>query len=131
MHRIPRILLVIAIAGVIAMHGVNATTTAQHVAANSNTPEVAHDLHAAAPTSLAATDASGEHQSDGAGHHLVMVCIAALAGAVGFARRRLLIRLAAATVARTEFAVSTVGERLDEILRPPPPAWVRLCVLRR
>lgn len=130
MHRIPRILVVVAIAGVLAMHGVDATTTAQHIAATSHVAAAADDLHAAAPMSPAATATSAEHQSDGAGHHLVMVCIAALVGALGFAGRRLLFRLAAAA-ARTELAVLTVGQCLDEILRPPPPAWVRLCVLRR
>lgn len=131
MHRIPRILLVVAIAGVLAMHGVDATTTAQHVAAAPSASASEHDMHAVNSMSAAAAGSSGEQQSDGAAHHVIAVCIAALVGALGFAGRRLLFRLAAATVARTELAVLTVGERLDEILRPPPPAWVRLCVLRR
>lgn len=131
MHRIPRILLVVAIAGVLAMHGVDATTTAQHVAATPHAAVAEHDMHAAVSMSPATTDTSGEHQSDGAGHHVIVVCIAALAGALGFVGSRLLFRLATTAVTRAALAVSDIGEHLDEILRPPPPAWVRLCVLRR
>jgi hypothetical protein len=131
MHRVPRILLVVAVAGVLAMHGVDATTTARHAAAAPNAAAAEHDMHAFEPVTLAAADTSGEHQNDRAGHHVVMLCIAALVGALGFAGRRLLVRLADATVTRIELAVLNVSERVDEILRPPPPAWVRLCVLRR
>ena len=114
---LPRILVLVTIAGLLAMHGVDAAATAAH---DGGADDVTHGAHHAGTT-----------DEDAGLHHAAAACMLALVTAVAIGARRRLVAIGRAIATATEGTVSAVGEAFRDTLHPPDPAWVRLCVIRR
>lgn len=146
---VPGVLLVLALAGLVVMHGLDAGAVA-HAGVDVSTPSTAgHGMapgpgevervvgsvgarrsalpgHGdAGPTAAAGPDGRAAHVGWG---HIVAVCVAVLATCATGAIRRLPAG-PGARICRCRAPVAGGSARRPAVVRPPGPARVELCVL--
>jgi hypothetical protein len=155
---VARAALAVMIGAVLTMHGADATSAAAHgpLAAMSwdraSTVEFeGHAAHGATPSQTAsgraeAAEASTIGTGGGADHtrhgpdrsgnghgagHLAAACMLALVTAMVVTRTALITRLCRRVVVAAYAAALATLHVVDAAVRPPPPPWVRLCVIQR
>lgn len=142
MRWLPRILLLVTVAGVLAMHGIDAAPASAHDADSRQSVEVVNlaenaGHHADEPMPDVAggftITAPGNSSAGGALslHHVAAACMVALAAVAVARARRLLTVVASTGTAIVHDVGSAVVRAIDMLLPPPEPGWVRLCVIRR
>lgn len=126
MRRWRRLLPLLAIGALLAMHGLDSTTTAAH--AEQAAPDMSHAI---AAHEMTLAGAPGERMPGLGGllGHLTVVCVSMLLAAtsIGVAalcgRRLHRIRLLASPPAPVVGAIRGIG-------RPPPPGRLAVCIAR-
>jgi len=130
------LVLLVGLVALLTMHGFDAAAAAAHGPAPGVTdaPPEAHGAHGVvappAPTvggeaRFAPSDAPAQHGGD-----LAVVCTAVFLVAAGVVLRRIVRHAPHGLIGAAVTAGGSLGEEVSRILRPPP-AWVRLCVIRR
>lgn len=143
MRWLPRILMLVTLTGLLAMHGVDAAAASDGDAGRQQVVEATHAAqsvshHADEPTANEAGASLGmSGRADGGGggerglHHVAAACMVALVAVVVAGARRYLLRAASIGTAVLHGVASAVVRATDLLLPPPEPGWLRLCVIRR
>lgn len=129
MRWLPRILALVTLVGLLAMHGLDAAATAAHAADGA---PLAHG-HApvdevAPPGPDAIAGSSGQRHRPL--HHAAVACVFVLVTAAVFGIRRRLVRAARRTLGVARAAATALVGSMDPVWHPRRPVWVRLCVIR-
>jgi hypothetical protein len=129
------LLLVLAVGGLLLMHGLDAPGHLIAARDHSQAPHAGDETAVGDLVAASAGAAVGPGTSHGTDHdgvlaHLMAMCVAVIAGAAGAtALRRLWGRPVAVPVVTGAAARAWANRALDE-LRPPGPDRLALCILR-
>lgn len=121
-----RALVVLALAAVLAMHGVDATSAAAH--GESGVGAMA-DGQAHVPTAAVAGADAGGHRHDGV-VHVAMACVAMLLVVTTTVARRRFLRGLRSHVASMVEAASGFIPTASALTGRPPPSPTALCISR-
>jgi hypothetical protein len=129
---LPRILVLVTLVGLLAMHGIDATATAAHEtqAATAVESHLSHDMSPMAGEAHGVERSPTTSDPHGSLHHVAVACMFALVAAAAFGIRRLVVRATRRTMGLTQTATATMAATFEAIWHPAQPAWVRLCVIR-
>jgi hypothetical protein len=131
-HRLSGLMLVLAVGGLLLMHGLDAPGHRLSVEDHGQPVHVSHDVAASDhdATTVAASPVPDGTDRHGALGHVMAMCVAVLAVAVGRpAVRRLSLRPLGLPVVIGAEAWAWAHRALDP-LRPPGPDRLALCILR-
>jgi hypothetical protein len=129
---LPRILVLVTLVGLLAMHGIDATATAAHesqVAVDAES-QLSHDMSPMAGQERGVERSTTTSDPHGSLHHVAVACLFALVAVAAFGIRRLVVRATRRTMRLAQTATAAMAATFRAIWHPPQPAWVRLCVIR-